>query len=235
MRERFGALGIPFERFPAVDGNKLSDADAEDFRRARPRTAWAKGQIGCFLSHYNILKLASCCVDEHIAIFEDDVNVSDSLSKFLSDISWIPPSCDVVRFETSTNRVLMSKAITKFEGREVRRVQSTCYCTGGYILSKDAAKKILVVPEQYHNVIDSFLLSYEDSPVPRSLFTAQVTPALCIQDAFLHGGNARFPSTVSAENQTPTFKVRLRHALKKSPLDILMRRVKGYERIDFAA
>lgn len=81
MEYCFDELGIAFERVPAVDGKNLNDSYIEehgirmlpeyrDPYHGRPITA---GEIGCFMSHYNIWK--DMLVNQHrlAIVFEDDI------------------------------------------------------------------------------------------------------------------------------------------------------------------
>lgn len=238
-RQRFGELGLAFERFTAVDGKSISEQDYAEFTSTRPRNGllWTKGKMGCFLSHYGVWQKIADSAENYAAVFEDDLHISADIKSFLLDDTWIPQGCDLVRLETSTNRVHLSKRLGQKNGRQIYKVDSTTWCAGGYILSKSAAQKLLEVPEKYHNAADHFMMSYEDSPVPATLLKVQVVPALCVQDKFAHAHSdrIRFPSMImDDDNEYPSLAVRLRHAFRQSPLQPLIKTLKGYKRVEYA-
>ena len=242
VRARTSALGIAYERFPAVDGSKVSDRDFESFKSARPRQApgksWNRGQMGCFLSHYALWQIAAQSADSYTAIFEDDIHLSDALPHFLNDTSWIPDGVDIVRLETSTNRLLLGKdPLSTHHGREIRRVLSTSWCAGGYIISRKCAQYLVGLPTATHDTADHFLFSFEHPAVADKITIAQVVPALCIQDKFFYAdaGNVKFRSEIVENHEGTTLQARIKYLFKRSPLTFLRKTLQGYKRIHFAA
>jgi glycosyl transferase family 25 len=240
FKARFDALGIPFERFPGVDGKAMSEKDFARFVSTRPRNGkpWGRGAMGCFLSHYTLWQKIAESNQEYSAIFEDDIHhVSDGLKEYLQTYFWLPRDCDILRLEPSTNRVLLSKEpVAEWRERRLFKVRSTSWCAGGYIISRDAAKRLAALPPAHHNTADNTLFCYEDSAIAAKLNTLQVVPALCIQDKFYHtdSRSVAFKSEISNANEGRSFRARLNYALKRSPLTWLRRSLQGYKRIAFA-
>ncbi len=239
ITRRFSELGISFERYAAIDGAAFTNEQIDEFTNARPRAGqpWLRGQIGCFLSHYNIWQKIANGHDDYAAVFEDDVHASDRLPAFLQDTKWIPDGCDLVRLETSTSRVLLSKPVTHHQGRAIHELQSTCWGMGAYVISKKAAQRLLAFPISSHNTADRFVLSREDSLVPHELMIAQVIPALCTQDKVLGSSKDRnqYVSDISDEDVGPSLKSRMRSGSKPSLFRALMRTIRGYKRIAYVA
>jgi len=240
--ERMAQLKMDYERFSAVDGSKISDADFESFKQARPRgntgKSWNRGQMGCFLSHYALWEKAAASADPYTAIFEDDIHLSDSLPAFLADSSWIPAGFDVIRLETSTNRLLLSRApVSQFHDRKVYGVHSTSWCAGGYIISRDCAKYLVGLPASMHDTADHFLFSFENPAVADKIKIAQVVPALCVQDKFFYAdaGHVKFKSQIIEDHEGSTVQARARYLFKRSPLTFLKKTLQGYKRIRYAA
>lgn len=236
---QFKAIGVPFERMSAVDGKAATEEEFQKFCSTRDlRNTWNRGKMGCFLSHYNAWKIAANSPDAYTAIFEDDMHLSPSLKDFLATDSWIPQGSEIVRLETSTNRVwLGSDVLATHAGREVKKVKSTTWCTGGYIISRDAAKKLLALPENTHDSVDYFLFCFEKSDVPKLLNISMVVPALCVQDKFNHedNKNIRFFSEIDEIDPQITWVGRLRYLSPLSPLKFALKSVRGYKRIPYAA
>ena len=187
ISRRLDALGIQYTRLAAVDGNALSEESRASFIAARPRDgrSWGAGQIGCFMSHVSAWEKIAISSFSHAVIVEDDVHVSDSTPAFLENASWIPADADIVRLESTGQWLKLGKAKSDTEGRSIRRVQSTAWATGAYVLSKSAASRLLAVEPNVHSPVDDFLFNLEGSPVARGLTVYQLVPALVEQDKFV--------------------------------------------------
>jgi glycosyl transferase family 25 len=76
MRTRLAALGLPFIRVPARDGETLAPAprevNARKYALAHGKTA-GRGEIGCYLSHDATLREFIKSGAEFALIFEDDM------------------------------------------------------------------------------------------------------------------------------------------------------------------
>ncbi len=236
---QFKAMGVPFERMSAVDGKAASEEDFQKFCSTRNAcNTWNRGKMGCFLSHYNAWQIAANSPDPYTAVFEDDMHLSPSLKEFLETDSWIPRECEIVRLETSTNRIWLGNDVLATKaGREVKRVKSTTWCTGGYIISRDAARKLLALPENTHDSVDYFLFCFEKSDVPKSLHISMVSPALCVQDKFNHedNKNIRFFSEIDEVDPQITWFGRLKYFNLLSPLNYVIKNLRGYARVPYQA
>ncbi len=242
FKANFDRLDIPFERIPAVDGRTYSEQDYQDFMRTRPRNynrtqtkTWLRGQMGCFLSHFAAWEKIAAGDENFCAVFEDDIHISDDLKHILQSDSWIPQDVDVIRLETSTNRVrLRSQPLLTFRNRKLYSVNSTSWCAGAYIISKKTAQKLIDLEEQYHEPADVILYHFEESAVAKKLTILQFNPALCTQDKHLAQGKVQFSSNIEFDRDVkPSLKSRLR---KFSPATIatgIYRSLSGYRRISF--
>jgi glycosyl transferase, family 25 len=236
--ENFKRLALEFERISAVNGKNFSEQDYQEFVRLRPRNngkGWLRGQMGCFLSHFSAWELIANGAEEYCAVFEDDVHISDDLKNLLQDASWIPTSADVIRLETSTNRVRLSTSpFVQKSGRTAYKVMSTSWNAGAYILSRTAAKKLIELPLAQHQPSDILLFNFSESPIVNQLQILQFHPALCTQDKHHTNSTNQFASNIEFKdadvaravarfkNYTPA---KIWHALRKSSL--------GYKRVGF--
>lgn len=236
--ENFKRLGLEFERISAVNGRNFVEHDYQEFMRLRPRNdnkGWLRGQMGCFLSHFAAWELIANGTEKYCAIFEDDVHISDDLKNILQDSSWIPASADIIRLETSTNRIrLSSSPLVEFSGRTAYKVRSTSWNTGAYIISKSTAQKLVSLPLSQHQPSDVFLFNFNDSPIVNQLQILQFHPALCTQDKQHENSTNQFASNIEfndddisrvvtrIKNYTPA---KIWHFLRRSSL--------GYKRISF--
>ena len=242
MRSSFDAVSVPFTRFEACDASQLTDQDIKAFRQGRlslNKTGWEHiGQIGCFLSHYGVWQKAAQSQHPYTAVFEDDMHLSPDIAYFLTNDSWVPAGCDIIRLETSTNRVLFAnRPLSRHKDREILRVKSTTWCAGGYIISRDFARRLIAMPEAMHSSTDDMLFCFESRGVANSLNIAQVFPALCIQDKFFHAdvNDIQFESNIESGSMEEARQSRLMMLFKRNPLKAIYRSLQGYKRIPFAA
>jgi glycosyl transferase, family 25 len=240
----FDRLGITFERISAIDGRVFSEEDYKIFMQDRPRDynrentkKWLRGQMGCFLSHYSVWENISQGSNPFCAVFEDDIHVSDDLGEILNDDSWIPSNIDIIRLETSTNRVrLTARPVLTYMNRKLYGVKSTSWCAGAYIISRKTAQRLVELATKYHEPADVILYHFTESVVAKNFNILQFNPALCTQDKHLaEGANSiNFSSNIefdTAENKNLKNTIG-KFALKKI-VTALYRSVCGYKRIGF--
>ena len=205
MRREFAAVGLEFERVPAIDGATLGADIVEDFRRNRTESkpdGWMPPEIGCFLGHFETWTRVAQGADEWAAVFEDDVHLSKDVSALLATTDWIPSNADIVRLEGNRSmRLANGRALKVAPGRKVYRALSGTPGSAGYVLSRDIAAWLLEVPPRLHSIPDVFLFKPKVSAVARKLRRYQIVPALCIQDEVLHRGrNAQMKSEIRVRN-----------------------------------
>lgn len=242
FKSNFERLGIPFERISAIDGRTFSEQDYQDFMNSRPRDynrtqtkTWLRGQMGCFLSHYSAWKKIAEGSDAFCAVFEDDIHVSDDLKQILQNDSWIPQNIDIIRLETSTNRVrLTPQPILSYKKRNLYGVKSTSWCAGAYILNRNTAQKLVDLAEKYHEPADVILYHFDESVIVKDLTIMQFNPALCTQDKHLAEGKVKFSSNIEFDKSTtPTLASKLKKFSPAVILTGLYRSLCGYRRISF--
>ena len=141
--EQAEAHGLPFKRWPAIDGRELSKIEL----RKMGASAWSlnqfnkkrQGELGCYFSHTSIWKEASTQFPSNtgVLIFEDDVILDPNFQQKLDSLlTKVPRDWDGLflgygngKFFDESNADI--KKLKKFEG---------CYA---YILRKSSLPKIL--------------------------------------------------------------------------------------------
>lgn len=230
MKDNFERLGIPVERFPAVDGRLFPTEEFERFVAERPRDGkktWMRGQMGCFLSHYGVWKKIAEGNDRFAAVFEDDVYLSPVLSQLFADDGWLTDDIDLVRLDTSTNRLLMDRSTKIHVGkRNFYRVKTTSWCAGGYLINRRTARQLVKLAPQYHHPADVILYNYEQSVITPTLTILQSSPALVTQDK-QEGSKIGFVSNIEAPTQT------LRQDRFIDVIPAIYRTLVGYKRVPF--
>lgn len=156
----FSDLKLGFTRIPAIDGDML---DENFILVTRQNQNWpdplTRGEIACFLSHKAALQKVASGEDEFAAIFEDDVALSKDAASLLAEDDWIPKNADIVKIETHGKKVWLGKAQQLDNGYSVAPLKSRHIMAAGYIVSKEAAKKLNVMMEKITFPFDHFLFN----------------------------------------------------------------------------
>lgn len=198
------AQGVDFERIAAADGNAASEAAYQAFMAARPRSpglTWRRGQMGCFLSHVDAWTRIAAGSAARAMVLEDDIRLSPELGRYVRADDWIPDGADIVRIETTGQWLKLSDR-TRAGDRQVAGVRSPAWATGGYVIARDAAVRLLASDPRSHMPVDAFMFDTTRSEAARGLTTLQLLPALVTQDKFdsaLGAGNL-FASEIEGDN-----------------------------------
>lgn len=231
IKKRLQFLGIQYTRIVATDGRCLSEAERAKFITARPRDgrSWSAGQIGCFMSHVEAWRNIAEGPAPFGLVLEDDIHLSDATPEFVRDPSWIPSDADVVRLESTGQWLLLGRVTAKADNRSVRRVRSTAWGAGAYVLTRNAASRLLAVEPMLHAPVDDFLFNRISSTLARSLTIYQVTPALAEQDKFKADQSASEGFGSGIETGKINQRLRGLHGLRRSITSTL----RGKSRIEF--
>ena len=108
---------------------------------------------------------------------------------------YIQKGVDIIRIEAPTNRVLFDEN-DNFDilGEKAYRLKSTAWCAGGYIISKNAAIKLINLDPCFFQPSDFLLFSKEYSPLFNYFKIYQLSPALVLQNKF--STNKTFKSNI---------------------------------------
>ncbi|MDT6941107.1 glycosyltransferase family 25 protein [Brucella pseudogrignonensis] len=192
MAAQFEKHGLRFERVEAVDGRALSEAELASCIKLSKNWPIPLGptEIGCFLSHRRCIAKAAESEDEFTAIFEDDVTFSNGAARLLSSYKWIPTEAEIVKIDAYGYEVLISRPVSTEGPYAVTRLLSRHLQTGGYIISRIAAQRLIKLMDKVPAPVDHFLFDPDDGPF-NQLNIYQITPAICWQSGLQStiGGN----------------------------------------------
>jgi len=175
MRMEARLEGLPHIRVAAVDGANI------------PGTELLSGPaIGCSMSHVKAWEMLIDSGDEFACILEDDVILSINFHAMISDEGWLPADFDVVKFESMNRNVEIGERRDIPHGHGIARLCSPHMGSGGYIISSDAAKRLMARALSLSDTIDGVLFGKQTVAFMRIF---QVFPALCIQEQYVHGHN----------------------------------------------
>ena len=171
MRARLDKLGADYEIVDAIDGATLTAADYGDrlrqdkFRR-KFGVDMVPGQIGCYLSHYNLWQRM---VDERIPsalILEDDSDWDDDLEAVAEDIDNLDWAWAVVllsgRKDAAGGRVLQLVGDNRRLMLSDRREKTTA----GYMVSQWGAALLLEYCREITAPIDISFAEWWRSQIP---------------------------------------------------------------------
>lgn len=178
----FKDKNLDFIRVSAVDGRALPE---QEFQQLTAVRNWPKPltqtEVGCFLSHRQCLRLIAEGNDSYGAVFEDDIDLSPNAALFLKDWSWIPENADIVKIDTAQMLCVVGpKSKTLEKNYHLAPLLNKHYCTGGYIISKAAAKKLYDLTALATAPIDEIYFNPECG-IMQSLHIEQMVPAIAVQ------------------------------------------------------
>ncbi|MEQ9244650.1 MAG: glycosyltransferase family 25 protein [Nitratireductor sp.] len=191
MQELCVDAGLEFTRMEGVDGRELSSADIAQVVVGESR--WGKltaGEVGCFLSHRKCWQALVQEGSQYAVVLEDDLVLGENAVSVMTDSSWLPEDADIVKLEAADERVYLDTwASGVIMAREIRRLRSSHFCSGGYVISRSCAQHLLSSSETFSEPVDDFLFNVS-SPLFDSLVVYQLAPAICIQQAALLAPNS---------------------------------------------
>jgi glycosyl transferase family 25 len=200
MRAMFEAMDLDFRRVAAVDGNALSSGEIANLTRPKSDgMPWTAQEVGIALSQLNCWKLIAEGDEKFAAVFEDDIYFSSDAHEFVREYDWVPDFVDVVKLETCSTKVKIKKSGITTGSRIINRLLSNHWGSGGYILSKEFAGRLVdeIDGKGYFSDQSDVMLFTQPSDVE----AYQLVPAICIQDLTLRGADSvgYLGSTLEAE------------------------------------
>ena len=170
---------LTYERVHAVDGSTLAGPESRD--RSRPLGAdnLSRYELACLLSHRQAWVDFLADGDAYACFLEDDVVLSPDFPQFINNDAWIPASCDVVKIETFCERIMLSRREVAAGDRKLAKLLTFHQGTGGYILSRQGAERLLAYTERPTLPVD--LILFDPDLLQQRGFVGQLIPGLCIQ------------------------------------------------------
>jgi len=173
-------LGLPVSRVSAVDGTQITESSyAQLHPRARMHRL-AKAELACFLSHRACWHLIAMSSFSYGAVFEDDIAFAEDAKRFLTQDDWLEVGTDLVKIETTSRRVMLSRQQRNVFGRSLAKLSSRHLGGGGYILSRATAQRLLEASRTIDLPLDYALFDPDMALLP-DVPVLQLTPAICIQ------------------------------------------------------
>lgn len=191
----FNKQGIEFEFFDAVTPKTLKETANILKIDLNKNIGLSDNELSCLCSHIALWKKAIDEQVDYIAIFEDDIYLSNTADRFLGDATWISPECDFIKLEKTLDRVTLTNPHS-IMNHQLAQLTSYHFGAGGYILSQKGVcilyQYFLSLAEIDH--IDQYLFKtvLDDKILP----IYQLNPVTCIQDCILYPHNQKFTSSL---------------------------------------
>jgi len=195
--EQFSACGLTFERVAAVDGKMLSDEFVDGIKLDEHWPKPSKAEFGCFMSHRICWQNLLDSGEDFAAIFEDDVYLSNDAHRLISNSDWIPKYVSILKIETFNTKTYFDRWYKcNVLGRNLLKTKSFQPGTGGYIISRELARKFLNQTENYmpapidHYLFDPLLFSVGRDSI------YQLFPAVCAQELNIYPDSSKLGSSI---------------------------------------
>ena len=218
MREETAKAGLNVEFHPAFDMKEHS-CD-EMLKQCRPDGPWGlfhDENMAITISHAQVWERFLKSESDLCLVMEDDVFISPDLGTWLNDLSWWPKDADLVKIErwrANRLRVLLQDMGFSHRGRKIQRLLTRHVGAAGYIITRDAAQKMLAT-RPFALTIDNLLFNYNASPIARRMEMYQIEPALVEQG---NEPSVTVPNT--AFRKRPTGMALIRQKLKRGYYEI---------------
>jgi len=189
---QFSQFRLDFTRIKAIDAHDLSDEQYFAVQNANIWTqALTRGEIACFLSHAKALETFIADNVPYGVIFEDDVLLGQSAQKWLHTSKWLikimqqtGEEIDIVKLETSGKKLWLGQQWSiQQEGEEgfsLAKIKSTHIMAASYLISRQAAMRLLELMQQKAAPFDHFLFNFSLGNAQKFALY-QLDPAIVVQ------------------------------------------------------
>lgn len=152
MTAEFARIGIAFERVVAIDGRQHPYLGLQPQHALHAVQRLSGSEIACLHSHRACWAIIAQDDAPYGAVFEDDMVFSAKAGALLADANWVPADTDIVKLETFFHTtVIQRERFCVGHGFSMFRLRKNHIGAGGYLLSKQAARDLLLATEQARN------------------------------------------------------------------------------------
>ena len=161
IRAQLDAIGLPWTRLAAVDARALTPAqraalDEPAYRRKHGMTPVA-GELGCYLSHVQVMAEFLASGADYALVLEDDVQLRSSLVPVLQGLLREATRWDVVKLSAVHSGTPMPY-LEVAPGHRLAVMLSRCTGSSAYLLNRQAAQSyasgLLPMSLPYDHVFD---------------------------------------------------------------------------------
>ena len=173
IRARLDKLGADYEIVDAVDGATLTDADYGDniLRRDKFRRKFGReildGEIGCYLSHYQLWQRMVTEKIPSALVLEDDANWDEDLLAIADDIDNLDWSWGVVLLSGRRRKPIHGHVLAPVgDNRKLLLCSKRRVTAAGYVISQTGAWALLQYCREITAPIDITYGEWWQSEIP---------------------------------------------------------------------
>ncbi len=171
MTRELARAGVAAEFVAAVDGRA---------RRLPRHPRLSVAETALILSHRKAWRRLLDSGGEYAVVLEDDTHLGAGFAAVL-DADWRRFPFDVVKLETSFDRVWLARRVTAFGERKLRRLGAEHLCAAGYLISRAGALKLLEATRGLAEPVDHALFG-RAAVFEGHVVAYQLDPAIVVQD-----------------------------------------------------
>ncbi len=139
-------VGLPWQRLAAVDARALTPAQRAELDDAGYRRLHGKepvlGELGCYLSHVEVMRRFLATPARFALVLEDDVIVHDTLPAVLRGLASQPGRWDMVKLSAVHSGTPVGVAEVA-PGHKLAVMLSQCTGSSAYLMNRRAAEAYL--------------------------------------------------------------------------------------------
>lgn len=200
MEEQFARLGVEATRLEAVTPTTLDPYWYAETLRP-PHTGWVSpAELACSLSHRLAWRHAIDNDAGAVIVLEDDAQLAPGFGEIVA-LNWPIGNPDILRFETRFRPMLLGRDRSPLGGPiEARQMLSHEAGTAGYVISRDAAIRLIDDPMLAVLAVDKLLFG-RAGPALRQLDIAHTVVGYCVPVDFLDPNHAAAQSDIASVRQ----------------------------------
>jgi glycosyl transferase family 25 len=188
------AIGLPFEFFDALEGAGLTpaelaavyDAEANAKRFKRPLTL---AEIGCYLSHRAIWRRVAHGDADAALVFEDDLRLLAGAAEAIGRLTAFNLGDVMVKLDGVDGRNGERPGVDIGGGFRLRQPLVEPPRTTGYVVGRQAARRLLAARERFFRPVDIDLKHLWEHRVPIFVLQPAIIP---------HAAHPNAPSSLAA-------------------------------------
>ena len=145
MVRRLGALGLPFQRFPAYRGWNIPTrwlCEFENRSDGLDASHLKDGEVGCYASHLGVLEVFLQTGEPLALVLEDDVKLRMDFLTILDRLHYFPKDWDIIRLSNPAMNIHMVLSPIAF-GMNIVKYYNIPAVSAGYFINRRGAKKII--------------------------------------------------------------------------------------------
>ena len=225
MESILSGFGLETRFVDAVDGRKAGPA-VDAFWNANPgRRLLNAGEIGCMMSHISIWRRIVADDVPCAVVLEDDLCVGPGFGEWTRAIGGLP-DLGLLKLDTDRNPVVThSKPTTAIAGYECYRLLKGGSRTGGYVIWRSAAARLLSTAADFRDSIDIEMFRPRRTRANHPE-AHQLVPAICIQAELLPSMTKAMPflsSTIDSHGARGDARLGLSRSDEAMPVRMMRR------------